>query len=147
MLNGKQINTRINWVQEKLDVGCGFKEKICENMISQWNVLTRNFWLAMSQSKFNSDVSHFTYINKWDHWRGDWRLLSCLLRCFCGFAQLTETLQNNLQRTERKRQFVVYEHDRLTVLFLYYPWLEAGGYFSVDNLNIFAFMTELVLCK
>ncbi len=37
----------------------------------------------MKQSKFNADVSHLTFINKWDYWWGDWRLLCCLLQCLC----------------------------------------------------------------
>ncbi len=38
-------------------------------------------------------------------------------------------LQKALWHTDRNRQFVVYEHDGSTVLFLHYLWLEAKQHF------------------
>ncbi len=55
---------------------------------------------------------------------------------FARSAQSVETLPNALWHTDRKRQFVVYKHDWSTVLFFYYLLLEAGGYFSLNNFNI-----------
>ncbi len=73
----------------------------------------------------NSDASHFTYICKWDHQSEDWRLLSCFFLFFfkavAWSTQSVEMLQSASQHTDRKRQFVVYEHNPSTVLF--YLWL------------------------
>ncbi len=43
---------------------------------------------------------------------------------------------NPSKHADRKRRFGVYEHNRSAVLFFYDLWLEAGGYFSLDNFNI-----------
>ncbi len=44
-------------------------------------------------------------------------------------------------------RFVVYEHDRSTVLFFYCLWLEAGGYFSSDSCNIFCLWSNWYYAK
>ncbi len=52
-----------------------------------------------------------------------------LYNAFPWSAQSAEKIQNTLQLTERKRQFVVHEGDRSCSL--YFLWLEAGGKFSI----------------
>ncbi len=53
-----------------------------------FKVPTRNFSLVMKQSKFNTDASNLTYICKYDHRWGDWRLLSCLLGYLCQISSV-----------------------------------------------------------
>ncbi len=53
---------------------------------------------------------------------------------------------NALGHTDRKKWFVVYNHDRFTVFFLYYEHLRAGGHFSSAYFNTL-FMAEPALWK
>ncbi len=81
----------------------------------------------MKQSKFNTDVSHLTYIIEEI---GDYYPV------FARSAQSAETLRNALRCTDRKRQFVVYERDRPAATTM-------GG----SREESFVFVAELVSCK
>ncbi len=91
----------------------------------------------MKQSKFNTDATHLIYIGKWDHLRGDWRLLFCPLQCFS---------QVRLVSRNAMKCFTAHRPEETICCFLrawsihcllsYCLWLEAGGYFSLDNFNI-----------
>ncbi len=58
-----------------------------------------------------------SYLHNWDHQWGHWRLLPVFCNASARPAQSAETLWNALQHTDRKTQFVVYEHDLSAVYF------------------------------
>ncbi len=71
----------------------------------------------VKQSKYYTDASHLTNTDKWDHRRGWWRLLSCLLQCLCPICSVSRDPTKHFVHRDWKRRFVVFKHDRCAVLF------------------------------
>ncbi len=94
-------------------------------------ILKRNFEQLFKKSKYNTDASHLTNIGKWDCQWGDWRLLSCL-----SWFKIQDTLL--LLYTYNEISFVtIRSAARKTLKKTKTNWLEARGYFSLDNIFIF----------
>ncbi len=90
----------------------------------------------MKQFKSNTDASHLTYICKWDHWWGDWRLLFCLLQWLCPVRSVSgnDTKHFTARRLEETICFSRAWSIRSSLF--HYLWLEAGGYF-LSMMSIF----------
>ncbi len=99
----------------------------------------------MKKSKFNSDASHLTFVGKLDH---RWQIGVFILSFTMPFpGPLSQTLQNASQHTDQRRLFVVYQHDRITVVVVFYDlWLERRIFFF-RWFEHFVFLAKLVFCK
>ncbi len=124
---------------ECLLVFCQFLNSlILQQLLFTWETIevpTGNFQLIMRQSKFNTDASHLTYISKWDLWRGDCRLLSCLLQCLWLPCSVSRNATKCFTAHRQEETICCLCAWLIRCSFFYFSRLEAGGYF-LDNFDI-----------
>ncbi len=103
----------------------------------------RDFSLVMKQSNyskyFNTDASHPTHICKWDHQWGDCGLLSCLFQCLCSVRSVSRNATKCFTAHRPEETICCLRAWSIRCSLFYYPWLEAGGYVSLDNFNSLCF--------
>ncbi len=90
--------------------------------------------MIMRKSKFNIAASYLNYIGR-DHRKEIWDYHPVFYNASARSAQSAEMRQNTLRYTERKRQFVDYEHDRSAVLFFtIYSWKQEDILLSITSI-------------
>ncbi len=107
----------------------------------------KEFLSGDEASNLNTDASHLTYIWNWDIGEKIGDYYPVFNSGFSWSAQSTETLWNAFQHTDRKRRFVVYEHDQSPVLFFTsYGWKQVDFFCFVfaflDNVSILCLWTN-----
>ncbi len=93
----------------------------------------------MNQSKLNTDASRLTYISNWDHRWGHWRKLSCLLQRLCPILSIIGNTTKRFTAHRPEETICCLRARSIRCSLFYYPWLEAGGYVSLDSFNSLCF--------